>query len=305
MHVPRIVDVAPLGAVANEHAPRVDDHQRRPHERGQIGDRRVDVLMEAVSPPAEHAVPVFHRAGVLGEIVVLGNGDVDHLVGVDERRKNRPFVEHVALQAHGSKAMLLGQDDLGPHLVGRAPDARSLKAPVRVVARAVGDHDLLAPGLERELHDRADHVRVGVGGVDGHPVPTDVRLDDHDVAARNELAIAAHGSDGPAHELGRWPSGEANRRRALSVPSRRRTERCRCSSWACARLSQTRRSLAEGEEMSAPSVPRPARPSGCHAEYARHRPDPNERLSARRTLSIGRRRGRRDLLFIATHSTIA
>ena len=35
--------------------------KRRPHERRQVGDRDVDVLVQAVAAAAEHAVPVLHR----------------------------------------------------------------------------------------------------------------------------------------------------------------------------------------------------------------------------------------------------
>ena len=44
---------------------------------------------------------------------MLGDGHVDDLVGVDERREDRPLVEHVALEAHRAEAVLRGQDDVG------------------------------------------------------------------------------------------------------------------------------------------------------------------------------------------------
>ena len=53
VHLLRVVDVAALRAVAHEHAHGVDDDQRRAHERREIGDRDVDVLVQAVAPAAE------------------------------------------------------------------------------------------------------------------------------------------------------------------------------------------------------------------------------------------------------------
>ena len=50
-------------------------------------------------PPSE-PYQFFIAAGVLREVVVLGDRHVDDLVGVDERRVDRPLVEHVAVEAH-------------------------------------------------------------------------------------------------------------------------------------------------------------------------------------------------------------
>ena len=72
---------------------------------------------------------------------MLGDRDVDDLVGVDERRVDRPLVEDVAVEAHRAEAVLGGEDDLGAERVRRAPDARALEAAVRIVARGVGDDD--------------------------------------------------------------------------------------------------------------------------------------------------------------------
>src|SRR5205085_7821510 len=79
-------------------------------------------------------------------------------------------------------------------------DAGALEAAVRVVARSVRDDDLLRARLEGELDDRADDVRIRVRRVDRHAIPADVRLDDDDVAARDEPLDAAHRFDGAFHE---------------------------------------------------------------------------------------------------------
>ena len=75
----------PCGPLRMRTRMRVDDDERRPHEGREIGDRHVDVLVQAVAAAAEDAVPVLHRGRVLREVVVLRDGDVDDLVRVDER----------------------------------------------------------------------------------------------------------------------------------------------------------------------------------------------------------------------------
>ena len=134
VHLARVVDVPPLRAVSHEDANGVDHGERGAHEGGEIGDRGVDVLMEAIAPATENAVPIFHGGGELGQVVVLGHGYVDHLVGVDQGGEDRPLVEHIAFEAHGAKAMFRRKHDLGPHRIRLAPDAGALEAAIRVVA---------------------------------------------------------------------------------------------------------------------------------------------------------------------------
>ena len=102
----------PCGPFRIEDAHRVDDDQRGRMNVARSAIDDVDALVQAVSPPAEDAVPVLHRRRELGEVVVLGDRDVDDLVGVDQRREDRPLVEHIALEAHRAETVLLGQDDL-------------------------------------------------------------------------------------------------------------------------------------------------------------------------------------------------
>src|SRR5689334_1715613 len=96
--------------------------------------------------------------------------------------------------------MLGRQHDFGAEAVRLAPDAGTLEAAIRIVARAVGDDDTLRARLERELDDGADDVGVRIRSVDRHPVPADVRLDDDHVAAADELLDAAHRIDCAADE---------------------------------------------------------------------------------------------------------
>ena len=195
-----VVDVAALRAVPHQNAHGVHDGEGRAHEGGKVGDRGVDVLVKSVSSPAENAVPVLHGGGVFGQVVVLGHGHVDDLVGLDEGRENGPLVEHFALQARRTEPMLRRKDHLGAEAMRFVPDARALEAALGIVAASVGDDHALGAGLERHLHDRPDHVWVGVRGVDGHAIPTDVRLDDDDVATGNEALHAAHRFDGLAND---------------------------------------------------------------------------------------------------------
>ena len=144
----------------------------------------------------------FIARGVLGEVVVLGDGHVDDLVGVDERREDRPLVEDVALEAHRAEAVLLREHHLGAER--RRPRARCPSAGSSGSGRCTSRRrrrPSSRPASNASLMTARDDVGVRVRGVDGHAVPADVRLDDDDVAARDELAHPAHRVDRAAHEL--------------------------------------------------------------------------------------------------------
>ena len=75
VHLARVVDVAALRAVAHEHARRVDDDQRGAHERREVGDRDVDVLVETVAPAAERRrTSSSSRAVYLARLWCLATG---------------------------------------------------------------------------------------------------------------------------------------------------------------------------------------------------------------------------------------
>ena len=175
-------------------------------------------------PPSD-AVPVLHRAGVLREVVVLGDGHVDDLVGVDERRVDRPLVEHVALQAHRAEAVLGGEDR--PR---RRASYAARQMPERWKQRFGSLHEAsvtttrLAPASNASCTTVADDVGVRVRGVDRHAIPADVRLDDDDVAARDEALHPAERVDraprqGRVRRSGSWrsPAREARARRRLQA----------------------------------------------------------------------------------------
>ncbi len=207
---PRVVDVASLRTVSHEHAHRVDDDERRAHEGREVGDGDVDVLVQAVAPAADDAVPVLHSAGEPGQVVVLGHRHVDDLVRVDQGREDRPLVEDLAVHPHGSVAVLGRQNDLGAQRVRLAPDSGALVAAIGVVAGAVRDDDLLRSRVEGLLDDGAHDVGVGVCRVDRQAVPADVGFHHDDVAVADEALHAADSVEGLADQIGGEP-GDVDR----------------------------------------------------------------------------------------------
>ncbi len=176
--------------------------------------------------------------------------------------------------------MLLRQHHVRPELVRRAPDPRTLEAPARVVAGTVRYDDLLGARLVREPDDGSDDLGVGVRGVDRHPVPTDVRLDDDDVTARHELANAAHGVDGSPHELlGRCRRVRRIVARFLRGGARNgelRVLRVAFDDTVVAHLART----ARLHDVESTLVPERARAGGGGAEHGHHRATAHDRLSA-------------------------
>ena len=217
----------PCGPLRIEHARRVDDGERRPHERAR-GRRSTTSMFwcRRLRRPPSDAVPVLHRRGVLGEVVVLGDGHVDDLVGVDERREDGPLVEHLALEAHRAEAVLRGEDDLGARVVRRLPDARALEAAVRLVARGVGDDDLLRARVEGEARRprrrRRGFVFAAWMGMRSQPMlglttTTSPRETKRFIPPSASTALRT--SAGRVRRLPRWPRG---RRRAGAARAARR-----------------------------------------------------------------------------------
>ena len=111
VHLLRVVDVAALRAVAHEHAHRVDDDERRAHERREIGDRHVDVLVQAVAPAAERRrTSSSSPRCTCARLWCLATGTLMTLSASTSVREDRPLVEHLALQAHRAEAVLGGED---------------------------------------------------------------------------------------------------------------------------------------------------------------------------------------------------
>ena len=95
-----------------------------------------------------------------------------------------------------------GRTTSAPDVVRRAPDARALEAAVR--ARCTSRRrrrPSSRPRRNASLTTARDDVGVRVRGVDGHAVPADVGLDDHDVAAGDELLHPAQRVDRAADEV--------------------------------------------------------------------------------------------------------
>ena len=195
---------------------------------------------------------------------MLGDRDVDDLVGVDERRVDRPLVEHLALQAHRAEAMLGGQDDLGAELV------RGLRQmPERWKQRFGSLHEAsvtttrLAPASNASCTTVADDVGVRVRRVDRHAIPADVRLDDDDVAARDEALHAAERVDRAPRQGGGvglvLRDDELGKLEAARPSSRRKSRTCRAPSARWTSMppwSQRRRPSAAAPANVRPAAPR-------------------------------------------------
>lgn len=64
----------------------------------------MNVLVKLRALSAENAVPVLHAKGDAGEAVMLGDGDIDDLVGLEERLKNGLVLQEVAAKVNLFKA---------------------------------------------------------------------------------------------------------------------------------------------------------------------------------------------------------
>ncbi len=125
--------------------------------------------------------------------MVFGNGDVDHLVRLEELRIERPGLERRAPNLHVLELPVIDKVHVRAQ-GGRGRRNTALDiAPSRVVHRPVKNPYLLCSRLEAELDHGRNHFGVGVARLLRRPVPADVRLNDHDIAPGNERAHAAQG----------------------------------------------------------------------------------------------------------------
>ena len=149
--------------------------------------------------------------------MVLGDGDVDDLVGLDEVLEDLPFLEPLALEGHLLDPVVVDEEHVAAGLLRGLLDAGADVAALGLVGRVVHDDGLLGPGLEDELDEGPDDLGVGAGGHLRRPVPADVRLDDDLVALADEPAHAA--------ERGDRRLGDGRRRFALDRGQRRAARR--------------------------------------------------------------------------------
>ena len=156
----------------------------------------MNLLVEPVALAAEDAVPVLHAQRDAHQAVMLGDGQVDDLVGFKKRREDGPALEHHAAEIDLAIKLGVGQDDLGALSAGGGLDAGALEAAARLVATDVSDNDAFGPGLPALADDFSDDFRVGVGGLLRGAVPGDVGLEDDDVLPADEAADSAEVGEG-------------------------------------------------------------------------------------------------------------
>ena len=164
----------------------------------------MNLLVQAVALAAEDAVPVLHAQRDADQAVVLGDGQVDDLVGFKEGREDGPALEHHAAEIDFAVELGIGKNDFGALGAGRGLNAGALKAAARLVATDVGDDDALGAGLPALADDLGDDFGVGVGGLLRGAVPGDVGLEHDHVLAADEAADAAQVFESALNEGARF-----------------------------------------------------------------------------------------------------
>ncbi len=137
---------------------------------------------------------------------MLGDGQVDDLVGLKKRREDGPALQHHAAHIHFAEELGIGQNHLGALGARGGLNAGALKAAARLVATDVGDDDPLGARLPALAHHLGDHFGIGVGGLLRRAVPGNVGLDDHHILAADEAADAAQILQRPLHQRARLPA---------------------------------------------------------------------------------------------------
>jgi hypothetical protein len=190
-----VFKIASSGAVAKENAISVKQSDRGKHEVGQIGQTLVDLLMETVALAAEDAVPVLHAKSDADQAVVLGDREIDDLVGFKEWREDGPAFQDDTAKFDFAVELGIGKDDLRSLRARSGLDTGALKAAARFVATDVGDDDAFGAGLPALADDLGHYFRIGVGGLLRSAVPRDVGLENDYILATDEAADAAQVSE--------------------------------------------------------------------------------------------------------------
>ena len=151
--------------------------------------------MELIAGAAGRAEPILHAQGQAAERMVLGDGDVDDLVGFDDVEDDVPFLDPDALDGRLLDPVVVDEEHVAAGLFHGFLDARADVTALGLVGRVVDNDGLLRPGFEDELDEGFDDLGVGAGGHLRGPVPADVRLDDDLVAPADELVHAAEHGD--------------------------------------------------------------------------------------------------------------
>jgi hypothetical protein len=123
---------------------------------------------------------------------MFGDGDINDLVGLEERLKYGPALQEVAAKVNLFKPGRLGKQNFGTFLARSFGNAGALEAAARIVATDVGGVDFFCAGAPTLANQFRNDLGIGVGGLFGRAVPGDVWLHDDNVGARNEALYAAH-----------------------------------------------------------------------------------------------------------------
>ena len=177
----------------------------------------MNLLVEAVALAAEDAVPVLHAEGDADQAVMLGNGQVDDLVGFKKRDEDGPAFEHDAVEIDFAIQFGVGKDDFSAFSEGCGLDSRTLEAAAGLVATDVGDDDALGARLYALANDFGDYFGVSVGGLLGGAVPGDVGLDNDDILAADEALDAAEVGEGALDEGARFAALDDGEMRELGI----------------------------------------------------------------------------------------
>ena len=108
-----VFKISARGPVAQQNAVAVHQSERRQHEVGQVHQALVNLLVQPVALPAQNAVPVFHAQSGARKLMMLGDGQVEDLVGFEKRREDGPALQHHAAHVHLAEMLGIGQNDLG------------------------------------------------------------------------------------------------------------------------------------------------------------------------------------------------
>src|ERR1017187_5104249 len=183
-----VFKVAARWAVAQQDAVAVDKGDRGQHETGQVSEALVNLLVQAVALAAENTVPVLHAKRDASEAVVLGDGQVNNLVGLKEGREDGPALQDHTAEIDLAVEIGVGKNDFGALGAGSGLNSGALKAAARLVATDVGDDNPLGSSLPALSHGLSDDFGVGVGGLLRGAVPGDVGLEDDNILAADEAA---------------------------------------------------------------------------------------------------------------------
>ena len=214
--VGHVAQAAAGGAVPHEHAGSIEHDERRLHHVGEVGYDAVNVLVKLVASAAEQAVPVLHRHRSTAQVVVLAGRDSDDLGGLLEGAvEHRPGAQHLAVDLERLESARLGEHEFGPHVLGRALDARLEEAAFRLVDGVVGHDDPTCTGLPAEPCHGLEHLGAGGCTQDGRPIEGDVGLEDNHIALLDEGPHAPHLPERRTHHrVGIPSSGDRHVHRA-------------------------------------------------------------------------------------------